>query len=423
MAKDKEQSSWKKIRGFFNDLHLWGGLACGLVVIAVCFSGTVYVFNTEVKEWSSPELYYVTPATDAPLTPDEVVKRVATETQGTVVSMRTYADVTRAWQVTVQPPAPDNENTSSEKAEPPKPITYLVDPYTANIKGDASVKNGYTKFMSDMFSLHRWLLLDKIEEPLFGELPNRKLGSYITGTATILFTFGLLTGLIIWFPQKMKSWKQGLKIKLKANWKRINHDLHNTLAFYSFIFLLLMGITGPQWSFPWYREGLQKTLGTYQHPDAPKPEPPRSIVPLEHSNTASISGWIAAADIVLPYKGNYYITLPAEPMAAVSINKTHIGFFAAAASDKLMLDQYSAEVLSKDVFSEKPFNQRIAGSIKAIHVGDVYGKFTKILYFLACLVATTLPVTGTIIWINKLVKKRARKGKSTPQQVEMAEVA
>src|SRR5690606_5860804 len=119
-----------------------------------------------------------------------------------------------------------------------------------------------------MFSLHRWLLLDRIEEPLIGELPNRTLGSYITGAATIMFTLGVITGMVIWVPQKVKNWKQGLKIKWNANWKRGNHDLHNTLSLCALIFLFLMGITGPQSSFPWYRTGLQKTLGTYKEAPA-----------------------------------------------------------------------------------------------------------------------------------------------------------
>ena len=213
---------------------------------------------------------------------------------------------------------------------------------------------------------------------------------------------------MIWFPQKVKNWKQGLKVKLDANWKRINHDLHNSLAFYSIIFLFFMGITGPQWSFPWYREGLQKTLGTYKPQDAPQPEQPKSAIPQQLSKQLSVSDYIAAATNALPYSGDYTITLPPDSAAGVAISKLHTGFFAPATSDKLVLDQYSAEVLKRDVFTEKPFNERVAGSIKAIHVGDVYGKFTKILYFIACLVATSLPVTGTIIWLNKLSKKRKK---------------
>ncbi|MDN3687470.1 PepSY-associated TM helix domain-containing protein [Cyclobacterium jeungdonense] len=103
--------------------------------------------------------------------------------------------------------------------------------------------------------------LDKIEEPFIGELDNCKLGSFITGTATILFTIEVLTGLIIWVPKKARYWRQRLKIKFKSNWKRINHDLHNTLSFYSALIQFLMGVTGPFWFFHWYREGLQKAWG------------------------------------------------------------------------------------------------------------------------------------------------------------------
>jgi len=197
------------------------------------------------------------------------------------------------------------------------------------------------------------------------------------------------------------------EIKWKANWKRVNHDLHNSLAFYALFFLLLMGLTGPQWSFEWYRNGMQKTLGTYKPKEAPKEKPIKSKL---YSGTAvikslSIADYIDEADKTLVYEGNYTITLPADSTAAAVITKTKLGFFAPAAGDRLTLDQYSGKVLKLDIFKKKPFNERVAGSIKAIHVGNVYGTFTKLLYFLACLIATSLPVTGTMIWLNKMKKK------------------
>ena len=159
--------------------------------------------------------------------------------------------------------------------------TYFVNPYSGEITGTSKEKNGTKEFMSTMFSLHRWLLLDRIKKPIFKRVTNRELGSIITGTATIIFTLGCITGLIIWFPQKVRNWRQGLKVKWNAGWKRINHDLHNSLAFYALIFLLLMGLTGPQWSFEWYRNGLQKTLGTYKPKDAPKEKTPKSKLPAD----------------------------------------------------------------------------------------------------------------------------------------------
>ena len=223
----------------------------------------------------------------------------------------------------------------------------MVNPYTGEITGTSKEKNGTKEFMSTMFSLHRWLLLDKIEKPIIKGLTNKELGSMITGWATIIFTLGCITGLIIWFPQKIRNWRQGLSVKWKAGWKRVNHDLHNSLAFYALFFLLLMGLTGPQWSFEWYRTGLQKTLGTYKPKDAPKEKTPKSTLPQNDTSPASLSiaDYIKEADKDLHYNGNYIITLPADSTAATGISKTKLGFFAPAARDRLTLDQYSGKVL------------------------------------------------------------------------------
>lgn len=397
----QQKTKWQRIRKLVNDIHLWLGLTSGLIVIAVCFSGTVYVFNTELTEWAAPHLYKASPVPGQERIPaDSLLHTVTQASGGTVTSVLVPADLKRTYQFNVK-----KEGDNSRGG-----IGYMVDPYTGDIKGTTKEKNDTREFMSTMFSLHRWLLLDKVEKPIVKGMTNRELGSTITGWATIIFTLGCITGLIIWFPQKVRAWKQGLKIKWRAGWKRVNHDLHNTLAFYALFFLLLMGLTGPQWSFEWYRTGLQKTLGTYKGKDAPKEKPVRSVLPGNGTGatTLSIANYINEADKVLPYKGNYTIALPADSAGTATVGKTKTGFFAPAAADRLTIDQYSGKVLKADIFKDKPFNERIAGSIKAIHVGNVYGTFTKLIYFLACLIATSLPVTGTMIWLNKLKKKRKR---------------
>jgi uncharacterized iron-regulated membrane protein len=396
------KTNWQRIRKLFNDIHLWLGLTSGLVVLVICFSGTIYVFNTEITENSAPHLYKVAPMPGSARIPvDSLIEKVKTESGGNIISISIPADLNRTYQFNLKKQGDDSRGG----------IAYMVNPYTGKITGTSKDKNGTKEFMSTMFSLHRWLLLDKIEKPIIEDLPNKELGSMITGSAAILFTLGCITGIIIWFPQRLKNWKQGLKVKWTAGWKRTNHDMHSSLAFYAVFFLLLMGLTGPQWSFEWYRNGLQKSLGTYKPKDAPKEKSIKSTLQGKGTHVASLSiaDYLTAADKTLNYPGNYLITLPADSVGATVISKTKLGFFAPAAPDRITLDQYNGNVLRIDIFKDKPFNERIAGSIKAIHVGNVYGSFTKILYFLACLVATSLPVTGTMIWLNKLGKRGKRK--------------
>jgi uncharacterized iron-regulated membrane protein len=414
--------NWTRFRKFLNDIHLWLGLSSGVFVLLICLSGTIYVFNTEIKELARPEIYHVSqPLNTKRLPVENLISRITLATGGKVLSVKIPSDLGRSYVMTVQKPEEnieskpkvssgekskyDSDKKSGEKPQSSRGIQYMVNPYTGQILGKSNDKTAVTEFMQLMFSLHRWLLLDRIEEPIFGELPNRKLGSYISGTATILFTLGVITGMVIWFPKKIRSWKNGFKIKWNSNWKRINHDLHNSLGLYSCILLFLMGITGPQWSFTWYKEVLRKTLGTYQPDGAAKPESPKSnYSTLEDSKTLNISDFINSANQTLNYEGDLNIILPADSIDAVQINKVKTGFFASSASDKLFLDQYNASVLLVDIFEDKVLNERISASIKAIHIGDVYGKFSKILYFIACLIATSLPITGTLIWINKIKK-------------------
>ncbi len=409
------KSRWPAIRSIFNKLHLWMGLASGLIVFVVCLSGTIYVFNQELIEWSAPHLYKVNY--------EKGVSRMSPDVLKSAVEQASGGTVTRV-SIPAKPDKPFQYSVKIEGDNSRGGVSYMVNPYTGKILGNSKEELPMRTFMGYMFSLHRWLLLDKIEKPLIEGKTNLEVGRLINGWATILFTLGCITGLIIWFPNRVKSWKQGLKIKRNAGWKRMNHDLHNSLAFYSLFFLLLMGLTGPQWSFEWYRTGMQKTLGTYKEKPvnkgtAVKEEP--QIASADNSQPVlSIADYMGIADKALHYTGNYSISIPGTTDEVAAVSKTRIGFFAPAASDRMSIDKYSGEVTRKDIFRDKPFNERVAGSIKAIHVGTVYGSFTKWIYFFVCLIATSLPVTGTLIWVNKLKKKRKRAVAFNVREVQYA---
>ncbi len=414
----QKQSVWPKIRKFFNDIHLWLGLSSGIIVVLVCFSGTLYTFNTEFTEMGASHLYKLSSAGTQAIETEKLIAQIESVNEGKVTGVTIPNDPRRSYQLTVRKEG-DNSRFGT---------TYFVNQYTGDILGTSLEKNSAKEFMSTMFSLHRWLLIDKIEKPLSEKYTNREIGSIISGTATIIFTLGCITGLIIWFPNKLRTWRQGLKVKFSGNWKRTNYDLHNTLAFYSLFFLLLMGLTGPQWSFGWYRDGLQKVLGTYKPPtgqpggknEGPKPEKEAKPVAEEEPATVQyldIASVVRQSNEALPYKGNLNITLPKNAKDPYQVSKTKVGFFAPAAADRVTLANTDGEIIKVERFKDKPFNERVAGSIKAIHVGNVYGTFTKIIYFLACLVATSLPVTGTLIWWNKLKKKRKAARKKIAQVI------
>ena len=399
---------WKPIRQFLNDIHLYAGLLSAVVVIAVCFTGTLYVYNTEIREFFDSERYFVS-GQGNPKTLEELKSGLQPLQQGKLVSVTSYSGADRTVQFQVK--------TEGEE----KATTYFVDSYTGEVLADNSKKTASEEFMGYVFSLHRWLLLDKVETPILESMTNQELGRLINGIATSLFLLGVLTGIFLWLPKKAKNWKQGLSVKWSGNWKRINHDLHNALAFYSILALFIMAVTGPFWSFGWYKTAWQKTWDTYQAPEEEKkgelsneaisPNPVlEDSTQLLEPVLISLDEALAAANKHLTYAGVVKLTFPEDPEGDLAVSKSRTGFFARAGADQLKLNAQTLELKEKVLFGDLPWRQQVGKSVKALHTGEIFGQFTKFLWAIACAVATSLPITGTMIWLNKRKKKRGAKG-------------
>lgn len=421
--RETKNTNWSKFRKWINEIHLWLGLISGIIVFIICISGTIYVYNTEIREISLSEYYFVKPQGDK-VSISDIVSSVQSQFEADIKGVLIPASEKRAMAVMYDfTDIGNSTQIPAKKTNKRRPSfkRMMIDPYTGQFLGEiSSVENGATRFMQKMFSLHRWLLLNEIEKPVINGIENRKLGSWVTGWATILFTLGVISGIVIWFPKKIRSWKNGLKIKWSANWKRLNHDLHNTLGFYTCIILFVMGITGPFWSFEAYREKWQKTWGTYVLPKGEAPAKSTSILPKETSVRMDITQIVNITQRELPYRGDLQITFPSDSTGVITVQKSKVGFFAPAAGDKLEMDQYSGRIIEKDIFADKPISERIGRSIKALHIGSVYGQFTKLLYFISCLVTTSLPVTGILIWLNK--RKKRKKPKRKPEIIDYHKV-
>ncbi len=401
-------TAWTLTRKFFNKIHLYAGLTCGLIVIAVCLSGTIYVYNTEIREFFDSELYFVEES-GARKGAEELKIQLENQQQAKVTAVSWNEDSDRSVQFTLK-----------KEGEEDRGVTYYVNPYSGEIIGNTSDKTATAEFMGYMFSLHRWLLLDRIEEPILDSMGNRDLGRLINGISTSLFLLGVLTGMIIWFPNKVKNWKQGLKIKWSGNWKRVNHDLHNTLAFYSIILLFIMAATGPFWSFNWYREAYQKTFDTYQSPEQKEAEQEKVKPTFTQNEAITLDDILAKTNQMLDFEGPVRISLPGAEDEPIAIRKYQSGFFAGTGSDELQLSPENLEVLEVKLFSDLPIRQQIGRSVKSLHTGEIFGQFSKFFWFLACAIATSLPITGTLIWLNKRKKKAGSKKQKLKSKTQLA---
>ncbi|PUZ27207.1 Uncharacterized iron-regulated membrane protein [Chitinophaga costaii] len=387
-------------RKFCNDVHLWLGMASSIVLFVICLTGTIFVFHTEIEKLLYPKWFKAQMDDGKKRSPDELIATVENHTKGKVVIFTIPASPDEVWMFSVknkpanagmpvQQVSPTPAMGNAEDAAQEKNKIYYVDPYTGEITGvDKSPAGEFFRTVED---IHRWFFVGK------------PVGKTIGGTAAIIFVLLIISGIVIWWPRKIKHWKEGFKIKFSARWKRVNYDLHRALGIYVFPVILLSAITGPAWSFEWYRSGFSKLLGSevLKKKEVKTKHPAAKAAPAETITYARV---LELADSCIKAQSITVVTLPAEKGAAISIAKTHVGFLNLSAIDKIQIDPSTGTVLKTMLFSHLTISAKIATSFRAIHVGEIFGSLSKIIYFIACLLATSLPISGILVWYNKWKK-------------------
>ncbi len=369
-------------RKLFGKIHLWLGLISGIIIFFVCLSGTIFTFRFELDKAMYPSLYYVTVPEKGERFPLDSIKAIYEKKyDASLTDITIPAKESRLLELTLR------SNTIDST------YSCKVNPYTG-----AFVENRRTagdEFLNFIYNLHTNLL--------FGN----RLGEGIVGVSTIIFLIMIISGLVLWYRKKLSNIHKGLVFKKTGNWKRIIYDLHNILGFYTSIVLIVIALTGLTYTFSSFDEFVKDllidkettaatTANTAVNADSTK----REVLPL--------SAFVKEANAVLNFRGDLIIFMPADSGENVKARRFKSGFFATYAPDKIVIDPYSAKLTSIEKFSDYSFNEKIKRLFYQLHAGSIFGTFTKIIYCIICLIATSLPLTGTIIWWNKNFRKKKK---------------
>ena len=212
------QSLWARKALF--QVHLWTGIGVGLYILLISVSGSVLVYRSELYGAFSTRPTIVAGSGDR-MTPEEL--------KGAARRAYPGYEVTQLW---------DGKNPKQaveiwlERRGNMK--QRLFDPYTGEDLGH-SLRAG--------FRFTAWLL-DLHDNLLYGEI-----GRLVNGVGGIFVILLSLTGAVIWWPG-IKSWRRSLTIEWRANWKRLNWDLHSAIGFWSIAFVFLWGLSGVYLAFP-----------------------------------------------------------------------------------------------------------------------------------------------------------------------------
>lgn len=434
------------MKTLFRNIHLYLSLVSGLVIAVVCFTGGVLVFEKELEQAWHPERYYVAPAATPRLSLSQLTDAVrAYKPEGKIAGIKTYADPTRTVEISLAgAPGAEQKGEAGLGAGRPKkagaatpggetrgeksgegkaskeagkggkgggeggrgPVVF-VNPYTAAVTGELNYRE---TFFFTIMALHRGMV-------------GGAIGKLVVGVSTLMFLVILGTGLVLWWPASRKAVQQRLQVKWSGGWKRLNHDLHIVLGFYSALLLFVFAFTGLAWSFEWFNKGIYAVTNSPME----RPEPPASVlpagtvaaatpetVPAADVSAASVAPALSAdaalarARTLAPAAVYYSLQLPKDAAGSIRVATLRPGAVYENATDEVYLDQYSGGVLKSQTYEQRNLGQRVRGMFKPVHTGSIFGWPSKIVSFVVCLLGVTFPITGTIMWLNRLRKERRK---------------
>lgn len=384
-------------------LHLWLGLVSGVIVLIVCLTGCIWVFNEEITGLLEPKTKI-----------EQQNKPVITPGQLTAIAASVFPDKLPVY-ATYQQGRAINLNLKGAKEEGRRGggTNLTINPYTGEVISKVVHKKGEVDFFRFILNGHRFLWLPFA------------IGRPIVNYGTLIFVVLLITGLIWWYPKKWnKSTRdKSFKIKWGASFKRVNLDLHNVLGFYSLIFLLFIALTGMVYGIRWYSEGLYwvtsggEKLGEFDRMESDSLQVGKFYTPAKAMDLA----WNTVIK-KHPKSQGFYYTFPDTAKAKAVINiivYPNRGQF--YNNQSYTFDQHTLhELKGKGVFSVPYEASGFGGKLRKmnydIHVGTILGFPGKVLAFLASLIGASLPITGFLVWYGRKFKKKGKAKESLKKE-------
>ncbi|HEY0175914.1 MAG TPA: PepSY-associated TM helix domain-containing protein [Pedobacter sp.] len=428
---------------FLRNVHLYLALAAGLVIMISCVTGAILVFEDEFDHQFHPERYEIIPKGER-LPLQQLVKTAVNSVHKAKVSaVKVFTDPKRPVEVALIKPekkegkggdiqeekVPDGKdgegkgknrkvkapgeaaakgkkgkdgNKKDEKA--PKPSVYVyMNPYTGQITGTYNKREA---FFTQVENLHRFLLGGQ-----------NSIGKTIIGLSTLSFLIITITGIVLWWPKNKKILMQRLKFKTDGSFKRLNHDLHIVTGFYTSVFMTVIIMSGLVMVFTWVNKGIFTLTGTTQE----NPKPPVTVYQAGKKAVA-LDVLILNIDLKGKKAELYTIRMPKDSAGIFTVNVLPEDASIETASDTYYLDQYSGAVIGQLKYADKNIGQKIRSYVRPVHTGEVFGLPTKILNFILCILTFSFPITGVIMWLNRIKKSKNKKAKPTPKPRKREEV-
>jgi sulfite reductase (NADPH) flavoprotein alpha-component len=287
-----------------------------------------------------------------------------------------------------------------------------VDPYSGALL--APTKSGAEAFFRNMRSLHRWLM--------WGELGNRDVGRQIVGACTVLLIFMAATGLYLRWPRgpaarRVKTW---LWPDFRLKGRGFLWNMHSVAGTWVLPVYLLISLTGLQWSYEWYRDGLYSIAGVERPAGGEGPREGRGAGPSgDRGAPLDTAGFARAWETFArqtPEFQTVNINLAARPGKPIEFRYLDGQASHERAFNTLAVDS-EGSVANAERYDDKKFGAQIVSSIFPLHSGSYFGLAGVIVFLIASLAMPLFTVTGWIMYLQRRAPRtrRAAVGEATQE--------
>jgi uncharacterized iron-regulated membrane protein len=349
--------------------HRWIALAASILILVVAVTGSALVFEGALDRGFHPELWRVTPV-GSPLSLDTLIAHARASAPKTPVTGLTLS------------PAADRAYVAAAG-----PSQIFINPYTGAIIGSRTIAEWNATLPRRLHVLHVSLMSGKI-------------GGDIVGVVTALAFVLVLTGLIIWWRDKL--WR----IRWSASWKRIVFDMHHTLGVFAAIVLMIISLSG---LFIHYR-ALNALM--YRLNSAPPAEAPAQPGADDGARDISVDSLNRVALASLPGARIMFFSLPTKSTQPFTVAMRFPEDHTPGGRSRVIVDRYRGTVLLATSTREAELGNRLGNAIRSVHTGDLFGKPTEAIWLAAAIILAMQGITGVTMWWNGRAARAALERRS-----------
>ena len=348
-------------------IHLTAGATAGVVIFVMCVTGALLAFERQLIEFADSDARHVPLQNGATkLAPQQIIDKLREsrpDSKPTAMAITNEPDI--AWSF----------NLGREG------LVY-VDPYTGSITGEGN--KSVRSLMSELRNWHRYVAMS-------GD--GRPVGKIITGVANLMFLFLAISGIYLWFPRNLtwRSIRPVLWFKGGVRGKARNFNWHNTIGFWTSLFLIVFTLTATVISFQWASNLLYTLTGNEVPQQQQQQASNGAEKPYEFPNDLN-SAW-TTAQAQSPTWRSISLRLPIEKDAAVFTIDEGI-YWNIFGRSTLTVEAATGATTKWEPYGGQNSGRQLRSWFRFTHTGETGGIIGQIIGFIACVGGAFLVWTG-----------------------------